>query len=268
MIQTQVVEQHGTMEQATTLEAVLKRDRAIAIAGIAGVAALAWAYILYLASDMGRMMIPLTESWSAGDFIFQYVMWSVMMVAMMVPSAAPMVLMFATVNRRRREQQRPFVPTSVFLMGYVVVWSGFALAATLAQWGFHSAALLSPMMESTSAYLGAALVMGAGLFQFTPLKSACLTQCRTPLGFIMTEWRDGGRGALTMGLRHGAFCVGCCWVLMALLFVTGVMSLLWVAVIAGFILLEKVAPAGLRLSRLSGLTLVGFGLAILASELA
>ena len=253
------------MLQGRFLEEVLQRDRAVTIAGIAGVAALAWAYILYLASDMGRMMIPLTESWSPGDFIFQYGMWSVMMVAMMVPSAAPMVLMFAAVNRKRRERQQPFVPTSVFLMGYVAVWSGFALAATLAQWGFHSAALLSPMMESTSAYFGAALVVGAGLFQFTPLKRACLTQCRTPLGFIMTEWRPGGLGAVTMGVRHGAFCVGCCWVLMALLFVTGVMSLLWVAVIAGFILLEKVAPAGLRLSRLSGLTLVGFGLAILAS---
>jgi predicted metal-binding membrane protein len=145
----------------------------------------------------------------------------VMMVAMMTPSAAPMILTFATLNRRRRAQEGPFVPTTVFVLGYLLVWGGFSVVATLAHWGFHTAALLSPMLVSTSPIVGGLLLLAAGLFQWTPLKSTYLRQCRSPLGFIMTEWREGARGALRMGLRHGSYCVGCYWVLMALLWVVG-----------------------------------------------
>jgi predicted metal-binding membrane protein len=256
------------MEQATLLEVVLKRDRIVVAAGLAGVVAVAWAYVFYLAWNMrgmtmnsldATMAMPLMQSWSIMDFGLMFIMWAVMMVAMMVPTAAPMILLFAMVNSRRREQQRPFVPTAVFLLGYVLVWSGFAALATLAQWGLHTAALLSPMMVSTSPFLGGTLLLTAGIYQWTPLKYVCLSHCRTPLGFLMSEWREGHSGALLMGLRHGLFCLGCCWVLMGLLFVLGVMSLLWIAALAGFILLEKVAPGGQWLGRLTGVLLIGWG---------
>jgi predicted metal-binding membrane protein len=135
-------------------------------------------------------------------------------------------------------------------------------------WGLHTAALLSPMMVSTSPLLGGALLVVAGAFQWSPLKRVCLTHCRTPLGFLMGEWREGTWGALRMGLRHGSYCVGCCWVLMALLFVTGVMNLLWVAAIAAFVLVEKVAPAGPWLSRVTGLLLAGGGAWVVVRALA
>lgn len=249
------------MQRAFAIEAVLVRDRGVVLAGILLVAALAWAYTVYLAQDMDNigtaMSMPMTESWGAVDFGLMLLMWVVMMVAMMVPTAAPMVLMFAKVSRKRREEQRPYVPTSVFLLGYVMVWGGFAALATLAQWGLHTASLLSSMMgESTSPILGGSLLLAAGIFQWSPLKTVCLTHCRSPLGLLMSEWREGPRGALTMGLRHGVFCVGCCWVLVGLLFVLGVMNLVWIAALAGFVLLEKVVPAGQEVSRLTGLLLV------------
>ena len=247
------------MQRATTLEAVLRQDRGIVLVGVAGVAALAWAYTVYLAWDMRGMAMPLMQSWGAVDLALMFIMWAVMMVAMMVPTAAPMILVFAKVNRTRREQQRPFIPTSIFLGGYLIVWGGFAALAAIAQWGLHTGALLSPNMASASPYLGGALLLIAGVFQWSRLKYACLTQCRTPLGFLMSEWREGQKGALVMGLRHGTYCLGCCWILMGLLFVLGVMNLLWIAALAGFVLIEKVAPAGRRLSRITGLLLVAWG---------
>ena len=252
------------MRAATRLESVLKRDQVLVLSGVVALVALAWAYIVYLAqgaNDMGSgMAMAQLQSWSAADFGLMFLMWAVMMVAMMVPTAAPMILLFATVNRRRREQERPYVPTGVFLSGYVIVWSGFAALATVANWGLHVNSLLSSTMgANSSAYLGAALLLTAGIFQWSPLKYACLTQCRSPLGFLMAEWRDGAGGALRMGLKHGVYCLGCCWVLMGLLFVLGVMNLLWIAALAGFVLIEKVAPGGHRVSRLTGLLLVAWG---------
>jgi predicted metal-binding membrane protein len=250
------------MAKVSALETVLKRDRSVVLGGLIGIALVAWAYTGYLAWDMHHMAIamPQMQGWGVVDLLLLYLMWAVMMVAMMVPSAAPMILMFVTINRRRREQQQPFVPTAVFLAGYLLVWAGFSAVATLAQWGLHTAALLSPMMMSTSPVLGGILLIAAGLFQWTPLKYACLSRCRSPLGFLMTEWRDGTRGALHMGLKHGAYCIGCCWMLMALLFVAGVMNILWVAAIAAFVLVEKVVPRGERVGRVAGGVLVVAGL--------
>ena len=252
-------------QTASSFESVLKQDRALVVAGLVGVTGLAWAYMLYLAWDMkgmhmgpGGMAMPHLQSWGAVDFSLMFVMWAVMMVAMMVPTATPMILLFATVNRRRREEQRPFVPTGVFMLGYVAVWTAFAIGATLAQWGLHSAALLSPMMVSTSNLLGGALLLAAGIFQWTPIKHACLSRCRSPLGFLMSEWREGPRGASIMGLRHGLLCLGCCWVLMGLLFVLGVMNLLWIAALAGFVLVEKMSPGGHWVSRAVGLLLIAW----------
>ena len=249
-----------------------RRDRTIIIAGLAAVTVLAWAYIIFLAAnmterDMGMAAMSQIQPWMATDLLLTFIMWSVMMVAMMTPSASPMVLTFTQINRQRQVKNQPYAPTSLFLLGYLLVWVGFSALATLFQWGLHSAALLSPMMVTTSPILGGAILLAAGVFQFTPLKHLCLAHCRTPMGFILTEWRDGRRGALVMGFKHGRFCLGCCWFLMALLFVAGVMNLLWVAIIAAFVLIEKAAPEGEWVSRIAGLLLIGWGIWILSGTL-
>jgi len=228
------------------------------------VAGLAWAYLVFLVQDNNGMGMSMAmaqlNSWSAADFGMMFLMWAVMMTAMMVPSAAPMILIFATVNRRRQEQDRPYVSTAIFLSGYVLVWYGFAAIATVGNWALHVNDLLDKMMGgSTSNYLGGGLLLMAGAFQWSRLKYACLTQCRSPLSFLMTDWREGAWGALKMGLKHGTYCVGCCWVLMLLLFVLGVMNLVWIAALAGFVLLEKVLPQGQKVSRGTGLILALWG---------
>ncbi len=237
-------------------------------AGLVGMAVLAWLYLVRLARTMPQMdmslAMPQLQGWGLVDVLLVFVMWVIMMVAMMVPSAAPMILMFTTIYHRRADQQRPVVGTGIFLVGYLVIWTAYALLASVAQWGLHSAALLSPAMASTSRLVGGGLLLAAGVFQWTPLKRACLANCRSPLTFLMTQWRDGTRGALVMGLRHGAYCVGCCWMLMALLFVAGVMNLVWVAAIAAFVLVEKVLPGGDRLGRVAGVALCGAGLLVMA----
>lgn len=243
----------------------LRRDRIVVLGGIIGIAALTWAYLVYISSSMNNM--PMSKGiatvqirpWSAAEFTWTFVMWAVMMTAMMVPSAAPLILLFAKVRRQRKASERPFVPTSVFLLGYLVVWYGFSAVATITQWGLRTTALLSPQLASTSPFLGGALLVAAGVFQWSSLKSACLSRCRGPLSFLMTEWREGQKGAFIMGLRHGIFCLGCCWVLMTLLFVLGVMNLLWIAILSGFVLIEKLAPAGQLAARLTGILLIGWG---------
>src|SRR5215210_877268 len=252
---------------------VPRRDRVVVLFGLALIAALCWVYISSLAPDtsgmdMGvEMTMPRMQAWGAADFGLTFGMWAVMMVAMMTPSAAPMILMFAGVNRRLRAQQASYVPTGVFLAGYLAVWAAFAVLATAAQWGLHDASLLSPMVATTSPVVGGVLLVAAGVYQWTPLKHACLSKCRSPLGFVLNEWREGGRGAFLMGLKHGGYCAGCCWSLMALLFVAGVMNLLWVAAIAGFVLIEKAAPGGDRLGRVAGMALAGWGVWMVAGAL-
>lgn len=250
------------MESATSFELALKRDRAIVLSSLIAITSVAWAYMVVEAHGMYhtgacacagiKMSGPDTKAWSAATLLPLFLMWTVMMIAMMIPSAAPMILTFATVNRKRREQERPFVPTAIFLAGYLIVWTGFSAVAAVAQWILHAKALLSPMMVSASPLLAGALLITAGVFQWTPLKNACLTHCRSPLGFLMTEWREGKPGALAMGLKHGAFCAGCCWFLMALLFVAGVMNVWWIAAISIYVLLEKVAPNGALVGKITG----------------
>jgi predicted metal-binding membrane protein len=254
-------------------EIALRRDRIIVLSALAVIIALSWAYVFSLASGLQNMDVateiamPQMQAWGVMGFALTFVMWAAMMVAMMTPSATPMILMFAGVNRRRQKQQVPYVPTSVFLLGYLVVWAAFSVLATITQWGLHAVSLLSPMMVSTSPALGGILLMIAGIYQLTPFKQACLRKCRSPLGFVLNEWREGRWGAFLMGLKHGGYCTGCCWSLMALLFVAGMMNLLWVAAIAGFILLEKVAPTGPRMGRAAGVLMVAGGVVLLGLTL-
>jgi predicted metal-binding membrane protein len=255
---------------AGTASAAQKRDRRVIIAGLVFLTGLSWAYLFYLAADMGGMgmaAMPQVASWDAADVFLTFLMWAVMMVAMMTPSASPMILMFARLAGQRRESERSVVSTNLFWLGYLLVWTGFSALAALFQWLLHEAALISPMMVTTSPFLGAAILLAAGIFQLTPLKNLCLAHCRTPMGFLITEWREGKAGAVKMGINHGRFCLGCCWSLMALLFVAGVMNLLWVSIIAAFVLIEKIAPQGEWVGRVAGILLVGWGTWILAGAL-
>jgi len=181
------------------------------------------------------------------------------MIAMMTPTVAPVLLTLTALNRRRRSQQRPFLPTSFFLFGYLTVWTGFSLVATLLQWAFQATALLSPAWATPNALLAGSLLLAAGLFQGTSLKQTCLVQCRSPLDFFLRHWREGLGGAFSMGLRHGAYCLGCCWFLMCLLFVVGVMNIIWIALLTLFVLMEKTLPLPRFWAGFAGLGLVTWG---------
>ena len=240
----------------------LRRDRTV-LAGLVLITLLAWAYTAREAHSMAALCIHMDAPWTASDTGMTLLMWVVMMVAMMTPSAAPTVLIFAAVSEKRRRECRPCVPSFIFLSGYLSIWAVFSVAATAAQGALHSVALLSPTMVSTSPYFGASILVCAAVFQWTRLKRACLTHCRSPLGFLLAHWRPGKRGAFLMGLHHGAYCVGCCWALMALLFVAGVMNLLWVAILSAFVIAEKILPHGHLVSRSAGAVLLLVAFAIL-----
>lgn len=248
------------------IEKVLKRDRLIILASLLIITALAWSYLAILAVSMTDMIssnstdMMKIKPWSGIDFILMFLMWAVMMVAMMIPSAAPMILLFSMFNRKMREQGHQFVSTYIFIAGYIFVWSVFSLVATLLQWQLEQAALLSSMMVSSSPILGGVILILGGVYQWTPIKRTCVKHCRSPVQFISSNWRKGIFGAFIMGLEHGVFCLGCCWVLMALLFVGGVMNLMWIATISIFVLVEKVVPSGDVIGRLSGFLLVATGI--------
>src|SRR5712691_8737935 len=252
---------------ARWIEVVLRHERTVTLAGLTALVALAWIYLLRLSHEavsMAEMGMAHLGPWTPADAALAAGMWSVMMVAMMLPSAAPMILVFVTVNLRRGlDANAPYVSTGPFALGYLLVWGVFSVGATAAQWGFQRAAVLAEATLALTPLAGAAVLVAAGLWQLTPLKYACLARCQTPIGFLLAEWRQGPRGALVMGLRHGLYCLGCCWVLMALLFVGGVMNLAWVAAITAFVLLEKVLPAGRAISWITGLGLILWGIVTL-----
>ncbi len=339
------------MRSLLALDDVLKRDRLIVLCGIAGLSALAWGYMIHEARAMSftgacciasmKMAGPDMTAWSSAALIPLFLMWAEMMVAMMLPSAAPVILTFAMVNRKRQSPnietasadalpaprsadfqsavspisnrqgrdsppaspsshapqagspatspesfrgtpignlrypagqpgavhtRSPFIATAIFVAGYLAVWTGFSALAAVAQWMLHATALLSPAMVSTSPFLGGMLLVAAGVFQWTSLKYTCLANCRSPLSFLMNGWREGNSGAFLMGLKHGAYCTGCCWFLMALLFVAGVMNMWWVALIAILVLLEKAAPMGLWIGRMVGLVLAACGVGMIAAH--
>ena len=257
------------MTAGALIEAALRRERLLVTGGLLLVVALSWAYLLSgagMMEEMGDMLMPMSSGpWTPGHALIVLVMWAVMMAAMMLPSAAPMILLHATLARRRSERGEPAVTAGAVAAGYLAVWAAFSGAATLLQYGLEQAALLSPMMQTTSRVLAGGVLVAAGLYQWTPLKQSCLRHCRSPMDFVLLHWRPGARGAFAMGLRHGAVCVGCCWLLMLLLFVGGVMSLAWIAGIALFVLVEKLSPAGHWLGCGAGVLLVAWGGAVLLS---
>jgi predicted metal-binding membrane protein len=183
-------------------------------------------------------------AWSTGSAASSFVMWLAMMTGMMLPAVAPTVDAFATITRRRHARGAPYTPTIIFVGGYCLAWSAFSAAAVTAQWQLYSAALLTPTMQNVSPILAGAALLMAGLYQFAPVKIACLRGCRSPLSFIVTEWRDGHIGALLMGVRHGGTCVGCCWAVMSLMFCVSVMDLRWAAALAVYATAEKLLPGG------------------------
>jgi predicted metal-binding membrane protein len=257
----------GPPEEPPPLLELMPGPRLTIAAALVGVTVLCWLYLFAEAADMQAMgdMTMAMPPKGAVDLVLLLVMWWIMMIGMMLPSAAPMILIFATVNARRRAHAQPWVPTALFAAGYVLAWGGFSIAATLAQWGLESVALVSPMaMSVTSARLAGDLFLAAGLYQLTPLKHACLIACRSPFDFVINRWRDGALGALRMGAEHGLSCLGCCWILMALLFVFGAMNLVWVALLAAAVLVEKLLPFGEWTARIGGLLLMGWGLWLLA----
>jgi len=248
-------------------------DRLRLVVGVGCIVLLAWAYLFLLTRDMddASMATMATMSqmaaWRPIDFALMFLMWVVMMVAMMLPSALPMILLYAAVVRRLS----PTLPTGAlagaFVSGYVVAWTAFSVAATALQWALEHIALLSPAMASSSSLLGGLLLVVAGVYQWTPAKDACLRHCRGPVQFISEAWRPGSFGAFRMGAIHGAYCLGCCWFLMGLLFYGGVMNLYWIAGIAAFVALEKTIPAGHWVGRATGAALVAWGGAMITIAL-
>ncbi len=229
------------------------------------VIAISWAYLVYMAWGMENMdvagewwLMPRMTDWDGADLALVFAMWAIMMAAMMLPSAAPLLLLLARSNSQRYGRARGMIATGASGLGYLTTWVAFSALATLAQWGLLEARLVSPMMESSSPYLSALLLAAAGTYQFTGLKYACLSRCRSPLAALMTMKRDGIAGAFLLGLGQGAYCTGCCWLLMALLFVLGVMNLLWIVVLATVVLLEKFLRQPRWFVRLAGVALVAW----------
>jgi predicted metal-binding membrane protein len=254
------------------MDTVLSRDRWVVLAALAAVVALAWAYLVYMvlaqpvmdmdAIAMAAMPPPV---WDSGYFAAIGAMWMVMMVGMMLPSAAPTVLLFDALRMQGDPaRRRDYRATALFAAGYVLAWGAFSVLATTAQWALSATKLLSAMMTGQSPVLAGLLLMLAGAYQLTSLKNACLSQCRSPAEFLVRHRRPGPLGPPLMGVQHGVQCIGCCWALMALLFVFGVMNLLWVAALAIFVFIEKLAPAGPLVGRVGGFLMICAGLVMMA----
>jgi predicted metal-binding membrane protein len=260
------------MRQAA-LAVVLGRDRGIVAVALLVITALALGYTFWLATgfDMSGMMSPEYVPWSPGYFAFMLAMWVVMMIGMMTPSVAPTILLYAALVRQTMARQdaargNVFAPPGWFLAGYLLAWAAFALLATLLQWWLESRALITPMMAGTSDMLGGMLLVIAGVYQWLPVKQACLAACNSPLSFVQRHggFQASARGSLRLGLLHGLYCIGCCWTLMLLLFAFGVMNLTWIAGLMVYVLLEKVLPWPRAVSLAAGLLAVVAGFALMA----
>lgn len=277
------------MLKVSAFERLLKRDRIVTSVGLATLCALAWLYILkgigleMSAWEMTTLalfphrqvhdampgMSVVSIGWGLGAWALMIAMWWIMMIAMMTPSAAPTILLYAHVHRHAvagDQMQDKLAPTGAFALGYMLVWLGFAVAATMLQWALERTGLVSAMMMgSRSSWLSAIVLLAAGFYQLSPLKNVCLAHCRSPVSFLSRYWRPHRLGAIRLGAMHGAYCVGCCWMLMVLLFVGGVMNLAWIVVIASVVLIEKAVPGGQWLGRAAGVLLIVWSVATLVA---
>ncbi|UWR32561.1 DUF2182 domain-containing protein [Sulfitobacter sp. W027] len=249
--------------QTSPLERLLHRDQVWVAFGLATVTLLSWGYLLTgagmeMPSMSARMETAQAPGWSPAQAVLMFIMWWVMMVAMMLPSAAPMILLFSSVAKRASKPGS----TSIFVSGYLLIWGGFSVVATLMQWQLAQTGLLTGM-RANSQMLAGLLLLVAGFYQLTPAKHACLKHCQSPLQFVTEHWRSGPHGALLMGLQHGSYCLGCCWALMALLFVGGVMNLAWIGGLAAYVLIEKLIPKWRYLNLLSACLLITAGVILL-----
>jgi predicted metal-binding membrane protein len=244
-----------------------RRDQLIVLGGLAIITAGAWIYLLH-GAGMGMPMkgmtgaMLMTPSWTLGYGLLMFIMWAVMMVAMMLPSAAPTILLAAAIARHRNGSEAEATTTAaLFSAGYLLVWTGFSLIAMMLQWALDKAGLLSATMAAGNRFLAGTVLLAAGIYQWTPFKDTCLKHCRSVAGFLVQHWRPGAFGAISTGAHHGLLCLGCCWMLMALLFVGGVMNLLWIAALSVLVLLEKIMPWGHRMGQITGLLLIAWGAA-------
>jgi len=260
----------------SALERLLARDRRLIAVALAALVVLAWGYLLVLSKQMSddasmasmpgmRAMANMPDlsgvtAGAAQAIALTVLMWWTMMIGMMVPSAAPMVLLFGNVQRRQLAAESPRLRVALFTAGYLAIWAAFSVLAAVAQLALTKLALFAPLDLTVTAWLGAVLVALAGVYQLTPLKNACLRRCRSPAEFLSSHWRRGNAGAFRMGIEHGLYCVGCCGLLMSLLFVVGVMNLVWVAVIAAFVLIEKLVPQGETTAKINGVALLALAL--------
>ena len=243
------------------LEKILNNDRLIIIAGIGVVSLIAWTYMAKMSMTTGSLIsVHAAHPWKINDLVSHFIMWVIMMTAMMLPTAGPMILTFSLISRKRRQNQQPYVKTSLFVMGYLMVSAGFSFLMTLLQWGLHNKAHLTSVGASSSYLFSGILLLAAGIFQWSNIKKACLRFCRNPFNFLMPNWKEGRSGALHMGIKHGLLCTGCCWALMLLMFVGGVMNLLWMIVITAIILIEKVAPRGDIFAKIAGIFMGATGI--------
>jgi len=256
--------------QPTAAESIVRRDRFVLLAALLGISAIAWAYAIGMSGDAGHAghlaTLPEPRRWTAADLATTFGMWTVMMLAMMLPTVAPMVLSLAAISRDRAQPASPLAPASGFLLGYALALTAFSLVAAVAQWVFHQAAWSSMTGEATNRVFAGMVLLGAGAFQFSRWKESCLHRCRSPLWFLLTRWRPGALGGIRMGIAHGRFCIGCCWALMALMFVVGSMNLLWTAGLALLMLAEKALPSGRALGRIAGAALVVWGIGVLGAS--
>lgn len=264
----------AVMNPKSSVELLIQRDRLWVALGLITAIGLAWTYLIREAAAMNTMaaearmhaamgMAAMTmRTWGASDWLALFVMWAVMMMGMMLPSAAPVILLVLGAYRLRHEAS-PRAAAFAFLCGYLLVWTAFSAVAATGQFALHRAAVLNAEMRLYSAALSGVILLIAGIYQWLPLKDRCLVHCQSPLAFLTQHWRRGIDGGLAMGIRHGAYCVGCCWLAMTVLFVVGVMNIVWIAVLAAFVLLEKLAPGGALAGRIAGVAAAGWGLYLL-----
>jgi predicted metal-binding membrane protein len=256
-----------------TLEALLRREHLIAGGALAVLAALAWTYLILLSYVIspampGMAMTEVFRPWTLTQFAFAFAMWSAMMIGMMTPSIAPAILAYARLSEHPVARNNPLAPIGWFVAGYLFAWLGYAFIATVMQAGFLRSGLITPSLHSASGFFGGIVFILAGAYQLTRLKHACLAYCRSPLTFIHDQggFRPSTGSALALGLKHGLYCVLCCWALMAILFVVGVMDLLWIAVISIWVLVEKIFARGI-LTHLLGVVLIALGIVFLVQAL-